>query len=241
MKLDILVMAAHPDDAELSCSGTILAQIAQGKKVGIIDFTQGELGTRGSAEIRLLEAADSAKILGLSARENMGFRDGFFLDDEAHQLKLVEVIRKYRPEILLANALTDRHPDHGRAGKLAVNACFLSGLKKIETTHDGINQEAWRPKQIFHYVQSVYIQPDFVVDISEHWDKKEASIKAFKTQFFNPDNKEENTFISTPEFMEFLKARAREYGQSIQVKYGEGFVKNQQVGVKDLFDFVFLK
>lgn len=239
MKLDILVMAAHPDDAELSCSGTILAQIAQGKKVGIIDFTQGELGTRGSAEIRLLEAADSAKIMGLSARENMGFRDGFFVDDEAHRLKIIKMIRKYRPEILLANALRDRHPDHARAGKLAVNACFLSGLKKVKTTDAGVNQETWRPKQIFHYVQSVYIQPDFVVDISEHWEKKEAAIKAFKTQFFDPNSTEKNTFISTPEFMEFLKARAREYGQSIQVKYGEGFTKNQQLGVKDLFDFMF--
>lgn len=239
MKLDILVMAAHPDDAELACSGTILSQVAQGKKVGVIDFTQGELGTRGSAEIRLLEAADSAKIMKLSARENMGFRDGFFVDDEAHRLKLVEMIRKYRPEILLANALTDRHPDHQRAGELAVNACFLSGLKKIETTHQGKNQEEWRPKQIFHYIQSVYIQPDFVVDISAYWDEKEAAIRAFKTQFFDPNNQEENTFISTPEFMKFLEARAREYGQAIQVKYGEGFTKNQQIGVKNLFDFVF--
>jgi bacillithiol biosynthesis deacetylase BshB1 len=219
MKLDILVMAAHPDDAELSCSGTILKHIAAGKKVGIVDFTRGELGTRGTPEIRLQESADATKILGLHARENLGIRDGFFRNDEETQLKLIEIIRKYQPDIVLANALEDRHPDHGKGAQLAIDACFLSGLRQIKTG----DLSAWRPAQVYHYIQDRYIEPDFVVDISAHWDQKEAAIRAFKSQFFDPSSVEPASYISSPDFLNFIQARAMEMGHKIGVKYGEGF------------------
>jgi len=219
MKLDILVMAAHPDDAELSCAGTIIKHIASGKKVGIVDFTRGELGTRGTPEIRLQESADATKILGLHARENLGIRDGFFRNDEETQLKLIEVIRKYQPEIVLANALEDRHPDHGKGAQLAIDACFLSGLRQIKTG----NLPAWRPIQVYHYIQDRYLEPDFVVDISAHWDQKEAAIRAFKSQFFDPKSAEPASYISSPDFLNFIQARAMEMGHKIGVKYGEGF------------------
>jgi bacillithiol biosynthesis deacetylase BshB1 len=219
MKLDILVMAAHPDDAELSCSGTILKHIAAGKKVGIVDFTRGELGTRGTPEIRLQESADATKILGLHARENLGIRDGFFRNDEETQLKLIEIIRKYQPDIVLANALVDRHPDHGKGAQLAIDACFLSGLRQIKTG----DLSAWRPAQVYHYIQDRYIEPDFVVDISAHWDQKEAAIRAFKSQFFDPSSVEPASYISSPDFLNFIQARAMEMGHKIGVKYGEGF------------------
>jgi len=186
LKLDILVLAAHPDDAELGCSGTIAAQVAKGNKVGVVDLTHGEMGTRGTPELRLQEAAHAAEILGLSIRENMGFQDIFFKDDTEHQLKLIQVIRKYQPEIVLANAITDRHPDHGKGASLAANACFMSGLTKIETWQDGVKQAAWRPKFVYHYIQNNYIQPDFIVDISEFWDTKVQSIAAFSSQFYDP-------------------------------------------------------
>lgn len=236
MKLDILVIAAHPDDAELSCSGTIAAQIAKGYKVGIVDLTQGEMGTRGTPEIRLQESADAAKILGLSARENLGFKDIYFKDDEIHQHELIKIIRKYQPEIVLANAVTDRHPDHGKGGSLATNACFMSGLRKIETHLDGVRQEAWRPKFVYHYIQNNYIEPDFIVDISDYWDTKIASIMAFKSQFFDPSNQEPASFISSPEFLPFIESRAREFGHRILSKYGEGFTVERFIGVHDLFD-----
>jgi len=219
MKLNILVMAAHPDDAELSCAGTILKHIAAGKKVGIVDFTRGELGTRGTPEIRLQESAEATKILGLHARENLGIRDGFFRNDEETQLKLIEVIRKYQPDIVLANALEDRHPDHGKGAQLAIDACFLSGLRQIKTG----DLPAWRPAQVYHYIQDRYLEPDFVVDISSQWDQKEAAIRAFKSQFFDPNSAEPASYISSPDFLNFIQARAMEMGHKIGVKYGEGF------------------
>ena len=230
MKLDILVMAAHPDDAELSCAGTILKHIAAGKKVGIVDFTRGELGTRGTPEIRLKESADATKILGLHARENLGIRDGFFRNDEETQLKLIEVIRKYQPDIVLANALEDRHPDHGKGAQLAIDACFLSGLRQIKTG----DLPAWRPAQVYHYIQDRYLEPDFVVDISAHWDQKEAAIRAFKSQFFDPNSAEPASYISSPDFLNFIQARAMEMGHKIGVKYGEGFQSQKTLELKSL-------
>lgn len=235
-KLDILVFAAHPDDAELGCSGTIAAQIAQGNKVGIVDFTQGEMGTRGTPELRLQEAEDAAKILGLTARENMGFQDVFFRDDEEHQLKLIQVIRKYQPEIVLANAINDRHPDHGKGSSLASKASFMSGLAKIETFQDGVMQSPWRPKFVYHYIQNNYIEPDFIVDISDFWEIKIKSIAAFGSQFYNPKSKEPASFISSPEFLPFIESRARELGHRINTKYGEGFTVERFIGVSNLFD-----
>lgn len=236
MKLDILVLAVHPDDAELGCSGTILQHIALGKKVGIVDFTRGELGTRGTAETRDVEAADSAKILGLHARENLRFSDAFFKNDEAHQREVIRMIRKYQPEIVLSNALEDRHPDHKRAGDLANDACFLAGLSKIKTTDDGVAQEAWRPRLLLQYIQDHYIKPDIIVDITAHMDTKIECIKAFKTQFYNPEHDEPATYISSPEFFESVIGRAREFGKSIGATYGEGFTSRKLLGVDDLFN-----
>lgn len=236
MKLDILVFAVHPDDAELGCSGTILKHIALGKKVGIVDFTRGELGTRGSAEIRDEEAADSAKILGLHARENLKFRDGFFKNDEEHQLEIVKMVRKYQPEIILTNALHDRHPDHGRAGDLTNDAIFLSGLIKVVTKLDGVVQAAWRPRLVLQYIQDRYIQPDIIVDITEFMDQKEKAIRAFKTQFDSADKHAPQTYISSPEFLESVFARAREFGKNIGAKYGEGFTSRKLLGVENLFN-----
>lgn len=233
MKLDILVMAAHPDDAELACSGTIVSQIKQGKKVGIVDFTRGELGTRGTPEIRIAESAASTAILGIHARENLGIRDGFFRNDEESQLKLIQVIRKYQPDIVLANALEDRHPDHGKGAQLAIDACFLSGLRKIETQDEqGNAQTAWRPKHVFHYIQDRYLTPDFVIDISAHWDVKEQSIRAFKSQFFDPNSTEPDSYISSPDFLEFIRARSMEMGHKIGVKYGEGYQSQRTMGLR---------
>lgn len=236
MKLDILVIAAHPDDAELACSGTIASHIAKGYKVGILDLTKGEMGTRGTPEIRMQESEESSRILGISARENIGFKDIFFKDDDQHRLEIIKIIRKYQPEIVLANAVSDRHPDHGKGGAVASNACFMSGLRKIETTLDGIVQDPWRPKYVYHYIQNNYIKPDFVVDITDFWETKIESIKAFKSQFYDPNNKEPASFISSAEFLDFIEARAREFGHSIMVKYGEGFTVERNLGITDLFD-----
>ena len=240
-KVDILVFAAHPDDAELACSGTILKQIQLGRTVAIVDLTQGELGTRGTAEIRADESAASTKILGLRARYNAGFADGFFESDKAHCLKLIEYIRLFQPEIVLCNAVDDRHPDHGKGSELASRACFLSGLIKIETEWEGNAQQAWRPKNVYHYIQDRFIQPDFVVDISAHWDKKMECILAFKSQFYNTDtsdNNEPQTYISGKLFLESIESRARQLGHSIGVAYGEGFTKEKQIGVEDIFDLL---
>jgi bacillithiol biosynthesis deacetylase BshB1 len=236
MKLDILVLAAHPDDAELGCGGTIIKHIAGSRKVGIVDFTRGELGTRGTPETRDHEAADSARILGLSARENLGLADGFFRNDESHQIEVVKRIRKYKPEIVLANAIYDRHPDHGRASGLAFEACFLAGLVKIETTHDGVKQDIWRPKAVYHYIQSQFIEPDFVVDISDVWEKKMQAVRAFKTQFYDPASKEPETYISNPRFLKLLESRATEMGHAVGAQYAEGFTSPRWIGVKSLFD-----
>jgi len=236
MKLDILVFAVHPDDAELGCSGTILKHIAMGKKVGIVDFTRGELGTRGSAEIRDAEAADSARIMGLHTRENLSFKDGFFKNDEEHQLEVIKMVRKYQPEIILTNALHDRHPDHGRAGNLANDAIFLSGLRRIETEIDGFVQKEWRPRLVLQYIQDRYIEPDIIIDITEFSDQKVAAIRAFKTQFDSPDQSEPQTYISSPEFLESVIARAREFGKQIGAQYGEGFTSRKLLGVDSLFE-----
>jgi len=235
MKLDILVLAAHPDDAELGCGGTIARQVALGNKVGIIDFTRGELGTRGTVQTRDQEAKDSAQILGISVRENLNFRDGFFKNDEEHQREVIRVIRKYQPEIVLANATYDRHPDHGKGADLAFEACFYAGLAKIETTDNGVNQKSWRPKHVYHFIQSQFIQPDFVIDVSDFWETKMKSIRAYKTQFHNPNSNEPETFISSPAFIKFLEARAQELGHAIGATYGEGFTGRRVIGVNDIF------
>lgn len=235
MKLDLLVFAVHPDDAELGCSGTILKHIALGKKVGIIDFTKGELGTRGTDQTRKQEAAAATELMGLHARENLGFRDGFFKNDEAHQLELIKMVRKYQPEIILTNAQHDRHPDHGRACDLANDAIFLAGLRKIETSLDGVAQEAYRPRLVLQYIQDRYIKPDIIIDISAFMDQKVAVIKAFKTQFNSTGDDEPQTYISTPVFLESVIARAREMGKNIGAEYGEGFTSIKLLGVENLF------
>lgn len=236
MKLDILVFAAHPDDAELACSGTIVKHIAQGKKVGVVDLTEGQLGSRGSVELRYEEAAKASAILGLHARENLQMEDGFFRNDPEHQRKVITAIRKYQPEIVLCNAIADRHPDHGRGSELVSEACFYSGLRRIETEVDGEAQEHWRPKAVYHYIQDRYIKPDFIVDISDHIETKMASVSAYSSQFFDPNSSEPQTPISTPEFMEFIKARARQFGRSINAQYGEGFTVERPVGIEDMLD-----
>jgi bacillithiol biosynthesis deacetylase BshB1 len=239
MKLDILVLAAHPDDAELGCGGAILHHVSLGHKVGVVDFTQGELGTRGTIQTREQEAADSAKILGLSVRENLKLADGFFKNDEAHQRKVIQAIRKYRPEIVLANAIYDRHSDHGRAAELASDACFLSGLSKIDTMDEsGKPQSPWRPRAVYHYIQSLFIEPDFVMDVTAHWPKKVEAIKSFKTQFYDPNSTEPQTYISSPDFLRMIESRGIELGHAIGVKYAEGFTVKRYPGVKSLLDLL---
>lgn len=238
MKLDILAFGVHPDDVELGCSGTLLAALAEGKKVGIIDLTRGELGTRGTIETRKEEAAKSAAILGVPVRENLGMADGFFQNDETNQRKVIAAIRKYRPEIILANAFEDRHPDHGRSAKLVADAAFLSGLRKIETTENGELQDIWKPSYVFHYIQDRFIQPSFVVDISAYMDQKMESVLAYSTQFFNPDLNEPQTYISSSQFLETVKARALMMGKRIGVAYAEGFYTEKTVGVKSFDAFI---
>jgi bacillithiol biosynthesis deacetylase BshB1 len=237
-KLDMLAFGVHPDDIELGCSGTILACVAEGKKAGIIDLTKGELGTRGSAEIRKEEAANAAKVLKVTIRENLEMADGFFQNDESHQRKVIEVIRKYRPEIILCNSIEDRHPDHGRSAKLVEDAAFLSGLRKIETFTQGEKQQEWRPKYVFHYIQDRFLQPSFVFDISNFMDEKLKAVLCYKTQFFNPDLNEPETYISSPEFFETLKARAMMLGKRIGVKYAEGYVTRKMVGINSFNSFI---
>ncbi len=239
MKLDILVMAAHPDDAELGCAGTIARHVAEGYKVGVVDFTQGELGTRGTAQTRAAEAAEAARIQGLAVRENLGFRDGFFRNDEEHQLRVIQAIRKYRPAIVLANAVYDRHTDHGKGASLASDACFLSGLVKIETKDENGNpQQPWRPSAVYHYIQSIFVEPDFIVDISDYWHVKINAIRAFKTQFYDPNSSEPETYISRPGFIKMVESRAVEFGHAIGTQYGEGFTVRRYPGVKSLFDLL---
>ncbi len=238
MKLDILAIGAHPDDVELSCSGTIAKEVANGKKVGILDLTRGELGTRGTPEIRDAEAKKAAEILGVSVRENLGFKDGFFINDQNHQLEIIKILRKYKPEIVLCNAIKDRHIDHGKGSKLTSDACFLSGLRKIETSIDGKTQEPWRPKFVYHYIQWVNIEPDFVVDISEHIDKKVESVKAYASQFYDTNSQEPSTPISSKNFLDSITYRAADLGRIINVQYAEGFTVERYVAVNSIFDLI---
>ncbi len=237
MKLDILVFGAHPDDAELSVGATIAKEVARGKKVGIIDLTRGELGTRGTAEIRDKEAAKAAEILGVTIRENLEFADGFFTNDKAHQLVVIQMIRKYRPEIVLCNAVDDRHIDHPRGSKLVSNACFLSGLVKIDTKLQGEEawQEPWRPKQVYHYIQWKNLEPDFVVDVSGFIEKKMDAIMAYSSQFYDPQSDEPNTPISSKNFLESIAYRARDLGRLVGTEHAEGFTVERHIAI-DSFD-----
>lgn len=232
MKLDILAFGVHPDDVELSCAGTLLVCKKEGKKVGIIDLTQGELGTRGTAETRKTEADNAAKILGVDVRENLKMADGFFKNDEEHQRKIIEAIRTYQPEIVLCNAIDDRHPDHGRSASLVKDAAFLSGLRKIVTIKDGKEQAAWRPKYVLHYIQDRLIEPNFVFDISDVFETKLQSILAYTTQFHNPNLNEPQTYISSPQFLDGVRARNLLMGKRIGVTYAEGFTSSKTIGVK---------
>lgn len=237
MNVDILAVGVHPDDVELSCSGTLLKHIAQGKKVGLCDLTRGELGTRGSAALRLEEAEKARKLMGAAFRINLGMEDGFFTHSRENLISVVRVIRLSRPQIVLANAIDDRHPDHARAAKLVAEACFLAGLSKIETFDDaGQKQNAWRPKNVFHYIQDRNIKADFIVDISAFIEQKMALINCFSSQFFNQDSKEPQTPISIPGFLEFIKAKNKTYARDISCDYAEAFTTSKLLGVKNLFD-----
>jgi len=238
MKLDILAFGAHPDDVELSCSGTLAVEINNGRKVGIVDLTQGEMGTRGNAKTRAKEAEKAADILGVSVRENLGFKDALFPNDDTHKREVIKMLRKYRPEVVFCNAIRDRHIDHGKASQLVSEACFLSGLKKYETIYEGESQDPWRPKQVYHYIQWYDIEPDFVVDISSTIETKIKSVKAYATQFHNPESKEPETPISSSNFMESISYRARNFGRIIGVDYAEGFTVERHVGVKSVFDLI---
>jgi len=238
MKLDIMAFGAHPDDIELSCSGTIAREVANGKKVGIVDLTQGELGTRGTPEMRKQEATAAAKILGIEVRENLGFADAFFVNDKPHQLEIIKMLRKYRPDVVLCNATKDRHIDHGKGSKLVSDACFLSGLVKIKTQLEGEKQEKWRPKRVYHYIQWENIKPDFVVDISGYEDLKMEAVKAYKSQFFDPESNEPQTPISSKNFSESILYRAKDLGRLIGVEYAEGFTIERHIGVNSLFDLI---
>jgi bacillithiol biosynthesis deacetylase BshB1 len=231
MKLDILVFGAHPDDVELGCGGTVIKEVKAGKSVGIIDLTRGELGTRGTAETRTAETKLATEIMGVAIRENMNFKDGFFKDDEGHKLALIEKIRKYQPEIVITNAVSDRHPDHGRGSEITVDACFLSGLEKIET-----NQKVWRPRAIYHYIQFNNLTPDVVVDISEEMGEKLNAVKAYSTQFFNPESNESETIISSMGFLDSVSYRAKDLGRQANCEYAEGFLAHQIPKVDFLLD-----
>ena len=222
MKLDVLAFGAHPDDVELGCGGTIIKHTSNKLKVGIIDLTKGELGTRGSAEIRMKEADSASKLMNITLRENLAFDDGFFINDDDHKRELIRKIREYQPDIILTNAPSDRHPDHSRASQLTIDACFLAGLEKVDT-----DQEVWRPKAIYHYIQFNNINPDFVVDISEYFDQKIKAVREYKSQFYNPDSKETNTIISSKEFFESIEYRAKDLGRQTACKYAEGFIAHQ--------------
>lgn len=238
LKLDILAFAAHPDDVELSCSGTLIRHIQAGKRVGIVDLTEGELGSRGSAILRKQEAAAASQVMKIHYRANLAMRDGFFTIDEMHQRLIIEQIRLTRPEIVLANAVSDRHIDHGRAAKLVAEAVFLSGLHKIETAYDGEPQQAWRPRVLYHYIQDRYLKPDFIVDITEQFELKLAAVKAFGSQFYDPNSNEPMTPISSPDFLAFIEARAREMGRLVPVTYGEGFTVERAPGITDLMQMM---
>ena len=234
IKLDILAIGAHPDDIELGCSATLAKEISRGKKVGVLDLTRGELGTRGSAEIRDKEAATASEILGLTVRENLGFKDGFFMNDEDHQKAVIEVIRKYQPEVVLCNAIQDRHIDHGKGSKLVSDACFLSGLRKIETSFDQKIQKEWRPKQVYHYIQWENLKPDFVVDVTGFMDIKLKAVKAYSSQFYNPDSEEPVSPISSKNFLDSISYRANDLGRIIGKESAEGYTVERFVAVDHL-------
>ena len=238
LKLDILAFGAHPDDIEMGCGGTLAKHISLGKKIGMIDLTHGELGTRGNAEIRLREANEAAKILGAEFRENLGMADGFFSNDKQHQLLIIQSIRKYQPNIVLANSLVDRHPDHARAARLVADACFLAGLVKIETKENGAHQQSWRPKAIYHYLQFKTNTPSFAVDISGFMETKMNSIKAHKSQFFDVSSKEPETFISKPDFLDILCERSSDLGRIIGVEHAEGFMSEQIIAVDNFSNLI---
>ena len=238
LKLDILAFGAHPDDVELGCAGTLAKEISLGRKVGIIDLTEGELGTRGSVEIRYREAAKASEILGISVRENLKMRDGFFKNDEEHQMQVIKMIRKYRPKIVLCNAIDDRHIDHGKGAKLVSDACFLSGLKRIETVLDGEKQEAWRPQVVYHYIQWKDLKPDFVVDITGFMDIKVEAIMAYDSQFYNPNTNDSVTPIATKNFLDSIKYRSQDMGRLIGTDFAEGFTAERYVAVNSLEDLM---
>ena len=236
MKLDILAFGAHPDDVELGCSATLAKEVSLGKKVGIIDLTRGELGTRGSVAIRNSEAAMAAEILGVQVRENLDMRDGFFVNDESHQLQVIEMIRKYQPEMVLCNAIADRHIDHGKGSQLVSDACFLSGLTKIETHHNGQKQAAWRPKVVYHYIQWQSIAPDFVVDVSAFMDVKMKAVQAYASQFYDPNSTEPVTPIASKNFLDSIEYRAMDLGRLVGVAFAEGFTVERYLTVNSLGD-----
>ena len=238
IKLDILAIGAHPDDVELGCGATIAKEVSLGKKVGILDLTRGELGTRGSAKIRDKEAANAAKILKVDIRENLGFADGFFINDKEHQLEVIKMIRKYQPEIVLCNAVDDRHIDHGKGSKLVSDACFLSGLRKIETELNGVVQEVWRPKKVYHYIQWKNIEPDFVVDVTGFIDVKLDAVKAYSSQFYDPNSKEPISPITSKNFIESIKYRAQDLGRLVGTDFAEGFTVERYLAVKKLDDLI---
>lgn len=238
MKLDILAFGAHPDDVELGCGATVAKEVSLGKKVGIIDLTRGELGTRGSAELRDKEAELAAKILGVKVRENLRFRDGFFVNDENHQIEIIKRLRKYRPEVVLCNAVRDRHIDHGKGSNLVSDACFLSGLRKVETEYEGSSQEAWRPRFVYHYIQWENLEPDFVVDVSGFVEKKVEAVLAYSSQFYDPQSKEPESPISSENFLDSVEYRARDLGRLIGRECGEGFLAERHVAVEKLEDLI---
>jgi len=238
MKLDILAIGAHPDDVELGCGATIAKEISLGKLIGILDLTRGELGTRGSAEIRDKESARAAEILGVSIRENLAFEDGFFINDKENQLEVIKMIRKYQPEIVLANAVDDRHIDHPKGSNLITDACFLSGLRKVETILNGDKQEVWRPKHVYHYIQWKNLKPDFVVNVGEFIHKKLEAVKAYDSQFYKPDSKEPNSPIASKNFLESITYRAQDLGRLIGVDYAEGFTVERFVAINQLSDII---
>lgn len=238
MKLDILAFGVHPDDVELSCAGILMKHIDMGKAAGIVDLTAGELGTRGSGPLRLREAADAAKILGVEVRDNLGMADGFFSNDKEHQLKIIRKLRQYRPDVVICNAPTDRHPDHGRAGQLVAESCFYSGLRRIETELNGEPQECWRPRAVYHYIQFNNLIPTFAVDVTPYMERKLEAIKAFKSQFYDPSSTEPLTVIATPEYLEHIYHRASETGRIIGVRYAEGLIAARYPGVNNLFDLL---
>jgi bacillithiol biosynthesis deacetylase BshB1 len=234
MKLDILAIGAHPDDVELGCSATLAKEISFGKRVGILDLTMGELGTRGSSEIRATESAEAANILGIDIRDNLSFEDGFFVNDKKHQLEIIKIIRKYQPEVVLCNAVDDRHIDHGKGSKLVSDACFLSGLRRLKTNLNGKSQKEWRPYHVYHYIQWKNINPDFVVDVSKFMEKKMEAVKAYSSQFYDPNSDEPISPITSKNFLDSVLYRAQDLGRLIGVDYAEGFTTERYVAVDRL-------